>query len=28
MEFSLPAEMLAERWPLEAARRTTTTLES
>jgi hypothetical protein len=28
MEFSLPADMLVERWPLEAARRTTTTLKS
>lgn len=28
MEFSLPADMLAERWPIDAPRRTTTTRRS
>jgi hypothetical protein len=28
MEFSLPADMLAERWPMESARRTPTALKS
>ena len=28
MEFSLPADMLAERWPMDAARRTTTAIKS